>query len=69
MEHLIKLYSRILGETIHLKSIFLNSFSFHHLSQSAQQSFNPEYPVEYESQQDKSFCWLFFAMQPTKNYI
>ncbi|HAQ20477.1 MAG TPA: hypothetical protein DCR40_14790 [Prolixibacteraceae bacterium] len=67
MEHLIKPYSCIPGEKIFLKKIFPNfRFCFHHLSHTALQFLLPAYPVIYKNQQDKSFCWFFFVLQPIK---
>lgn len=67
MEHLFKLYSFILGEFIHLKEIFFNFLqSFHLFDLRTQPSFYPVIPVVLKNQQDKSFCWFFFALQPTK---
>ena len=69
MEHLIKTYSCIPGEIFYLKRIFLNFlFCFHHLNLFAQKYLLPVFPVNYENQQDKNFCWFFFALQLTKKY-
>jgi len=70
MEHLIKQYSCFQSEVIHIERFFLNSlYSFHYLSHLAQQCFYPVFPVHYKNQQDKSFCWFFFASKHIKTHI
>jgi hypothetical protein len=70
MAHLIKRYSCILSEIIHTELFFLNStFSFPYLSHLTQQYFYPVFPVHYKNQQDKSFCWFFFASKHIKTHI
>lgn len=67
MEHLIKTYSCIPGEVFYLKRIFPNFlFCFHHLNLFAQQYLLPAFPVNYENQQDKNFCWFFFCIATNK---
>jgi hypothetical protein len=67
MEHLIKQYSRFLGEILHLGRIFPNSlFRVHHL---IQQHFYPGVPVIHQSQQKEYFCWLFFCFNIHKTSI
>jgi hypothetical protein len=62
MEHLIKTYSCIPGEVIDLKKNFPNFlFCFHHLTFLSQQELLPVFPVNYENQQNKNFCWFFFG--------
>lgn len=67
MKHLIKLYSRFLGEMLHLERIFLNSqLNIYHFFNLTQLHFYPEYSDLYKNQQNKNFCWFFFASQSIK---
>ncbi len=58
MEHLIKLYSHFLGETLHLERIFPNSlYSFHQLYHLIQLS--PEFPAFTKTNRTKISVGFF----------
>lgn len=69
MEHLIKQYSLVLGELIHLKRIFPNSlFCFHQLSNLTLQHFDPEYPDNLKTNRINNFVGFFLCPNPLLKY-
>lgn len=68
MEHLIKQYSLVLGEWIHLKRIFPNSLScFHQLSNLTLYCFNPDYPDNLKTNRINHSVGFFLCPNPLLN--
>ena len=60
-------YSQLLGERLHLKKIFSNSlFIFYQFQNLSQKHPFSEYLKYIENQQNRNFCWFFFASPSVK---
>ena len=70
MKRLIKRYSHLLGEKLHMGMIFSNLlFSFHPFNYLNLQLLFPVSPDYMKNQLKENFCWFFFASQLIKNNI
>jgi len=68
MEHLIKQYFCFPEETLHQEMFFPNQlFCFHHLFVLIQKYYSRTIRFNTKNQQNKNFCWFFFALPSFKN--
>ena len=69
MEHLIKRYFCFFDEILHQKRFFpILPFNFHHLNVLIHQYYFRTPWSDLKNQQNKYFCWFFFASLLFKNF-
>lgn len=70
MKHLIKQYTCFFDEVLHQERFFPNALtSFHHLNVLIYRYYFRTLRSDMKNQQNKSFCWFFFASTHLKNLI
>ena len=70
MEHLIKQYTCFFDEALHQERFFPNALtSFHHLNVRIHRYYFRTFWSDMKNQQNKSFCWFFFASTHLKNLL